>query len=88
MLKPIYTNKILKDIKLAQKRGLNLTKLKNIITLLCESEELPKQCRPHILVGKYDNYWECHIGPDWLLIYEFIEDEIHLIRTGTHSDLF
>lgn len=61
MFKPIYTNKALKDIKLAQKRGLNIQKLKNVIALLCESEELPKQCRPHILSGKYDNYWGCKI---------------------------
>lgn len=88
MLKPIYTNRILKDIKLAQKRGLDLKKLKTIISLLCENKDLPKRCNPHILSGNYSNYWECHIGPDWLLIYEFRENEIRLLRTGTHSDLF
>ena len=88
MLKPVYTNKILKDIKLAQKRGLNLKKLKDIVELLCENRELPKQCKLHILSGKCSNYWECHIAPDWLLIYKFVENEIHLIRTGTQSDLF
>lgn len=68
MFNPVYTNRILKDIKLAQKRGLNLKKLKNIIDLLSSTKELPKRCKPHVLSGNYSNYWECHIEPDWLLI--------------------
>ncbi len=88
MFNPVYTNRILKDIKLAQKRGLNLKKLKNIIDLLSSTKELPKRCKPHVLSGNYSNYWECHIEPDWLLIYEFTENDVRLLRTGTHSDLF
>ncbi len=88
MINVVYTNRFKKDLKLAQKRGFNDVKLKNIITLLCESKELPKQCRPHILSGEWSDCWECHIGPDWILIYRFIEDDVHLLRTGTHSDLF
>ena len=88
MFNPVYTNRILKDIKLAQKRGLNLKKLKNVIDLLSGDKELPKRCKPHVLSGNYSNYWECHIEPDWLLIYEFIENDLRLLRTGTHSDLF
>jgi len=88
MFNPVYTNRVLKDIKLAKKRGFNLKKLKIVVALLCENKELPKRCKPHILSGNYSNYWECHIEPDWLLIYEFREKEIRLLRTGTHSDLF
>ena len=88
MFNPVYTNRILKDIKLAQKRGLNLKKLKNVIDLLSSDKELPKRCKPHVLSGNYSNYWECHIEPDWLLIYEFIENDLRLLRTGTHSELF
>jgi mRNA interferase YafQ len=88
MFNPVYTNRILKDIKLAQKRGLNLKKLKNVIDLLSSAKELPRRCKPHVLSGNYSNYWECHIEPDWLLIYEFTENDLRLIRTGTHSDLF
>lgn len=88
MFKIIYTNKVIKDIKLAQKRGLKLDKFKNVISLLSEEKELPPKCRPHILSGEWSNCWECHIESDWLLIYKFVGDEIHLIRTGTHSDFF
>ena len=88
MLKPIQTNQFMKDVDLSRKRGLNIEKLKNIITLLCENKELPKRCRPHVLSGEWRDCWECHIAPDWLLIYRFTENEIHFLRTGTHSDLF
>ena len=88
MINVVYTNRFKKDLKLAQKRGFNDVKLKNIITLLCESKERPTPCRPHLLSGEWSDCWECHIGPDWILIYRFIEDDVHLLRTGTHSDLF
>lgn len=88
MLNPISTNRFLKDVKLSRKRGFNIEKLKNIITLLRENKELPKKCRPHLLSEEWDDCWECHITPDWLLIYRFTENEIHFLRTGTHSDLF
>ncbi len=88
MLDAVYTNRFKKDLRLVQKRGLKDEKLRNIITLLCEGKELPKQCRPHLLSGVWDDFWECHIEPDWLLIYRFTEDDLELIRTGTHSDLF
>lgn len=88
MFKVIYTNKIIKDIKLAQKRGLKLEKFKNMVSLLSEENELPKKCKPHMLSGEWNNCWECHIESNWLLIYRFTGEEIHLIRTGTHSDLF
>lgn len=82
------STKFIKDIKTVKKRKLNIEKLERIITLICENKELPKQCRPHMLSGKWGGFWECHIDPDWLLIYRLSGDNIELARTGTHSDLF
>jgi len=84
------SNRYLKDLKLARKRGLDEHLLNEIIQKLLNGEELPPKNRNHLLHGDYDGYWECHITPDWLLIY--IKDTeikiISLYRTGTHSDLF
>lgn len=88
MLNRKPSTRFLKDIKLTKKRGLNIRKLEEIVTLLCENKALPMQCRPHILSGKWNNFLECHIEPDWLLIYQTTEDDLELVRTGTHSDLF
>lgn len=88
MFQPIYTNSFAKDIKLAQKRGKNIDKLKKIIELLVNKEPIPPKFRDHNLVGNFIGRRECHIGPDWLLIYKIDKDEIIFERTGTHSDLF
>jgi len=88
MLNRKPSTRFLKDIKLAKKRNLNIQKLEKIIALLCENNDLPKQCRPHPLSGNWDSFWECHIEADWLLIYRIREEELELARTGTHSDLF
>jgi len=85
-----YTGKIKKDIKLAQKRGLNLELFKEVVLLLEESGKLPAKYKAHVLTGNFKGYWECHIQPDWLLIWKK-EEEIKLVsltRTGSHSDLF
>ena len=83
-------NRYLKDLKLARKRGLDEASLNEIVKRLINGEELPPQNRNHQLHGNYEGCWECHINPDWLLIY--IKDTqiriISLYRTGTHSDLF
>ena len=79
-----------KDFKLAMKRGLNIELLENIIALLSMGETLPKKNKDHALTGNWVGHRECHILPDWLLIYR-IEDVVlvlTLARTGTHSDLF
>ncbi len=84
------TNKFEKDLKLAVKRGFDIEKLLEIVHLLSEDKPLPERCRDHILKGNYKGYHECHIEPNWLLIYDksdFVRI-ISLIRTGTHSDLF
>ena len=85
-----YTGKIKKDIKLAQKRGLDLQLFKEVILLLEKDGKLPLKYKPHVLKGNYKGYWECHIQPDWLLVWKQ-NDKIKLVslaRTGTHSDLF
>jgi len=84
------TNKFKKDIKLARKRSLNMGLLDIVVTKLVEEGTLETKYKPHILKGNYKGLWECHIQPDWLLIWEQNETIklISLIRRGTHSDLF
>ena len=84
------TRQYLKDLKLARKRGLDERKLNEVILKLVSGEELPKKNRDHSLSGDYEGFRECHISPDWLLIYsrEVTVKIITLVRTGTHSDLY
>lgn len=84
------TSRFQKDLKKAQKRGLDMDLLTAVIKKLAAGEDLPQRNRDHALVGDYTGCRECHIQPDWLLIYEIEQDELflYLIRTGTHSDLF
>ena len=84
------THQYLKDLKLARKRGLDESKLNKVILKLISGEELPQKNRDHSLTGNYKGFRECHISPDWLLIYsrETTVKIVTLIRTGTHSDLF
>lgn len=77
-----------KDLSLAKKRGKKINKLWPIVELLQDYRPLPEKCRPHKLVGEWNNFWECHIESDWLLIYRYVDNYLELIRTGTHSDLF
>ena len=84
------TRQYLKDLKLARKRGLDESKLNEVILKLVSGEELPKRNRDHSLSGNYEGFRECHISPDWLLIYsrDVTVRIITLVRTGTHADLF
>ncbi len=84
------TGQFKKDLRLAKKRGLNMNLLDKAVTTLVEKGELPTTNKPHVLKGNYKGLWECHIQPDWLLVWEQNETIklIVLIRTGTHSDLF
>ena len=79
-----------KDLKILQKRGYNLDLLTKIIQLLAPGEALPPKNRDHALSGNFAGCRECHIAPDWLLIYEISDNDLflYLTRTGTHSDLF
>ena len=92
MLKPEFTGQFKKDYKLAVKRGCDPKKLEEIISLLCSEIPLPEKYRDHALVNSrdYKGMRECHIQPDWLLVYEVVREMLilKLIRTGSHSDLF
>ena len=86
----VLTGKFKKGLRLAQKRGLNISLLEEIVEKLLHKIPLEARNRDHALSGNYKGYRECHIQPDWLLIY-LIEDNIltlTLIDTGTHADLF
>ncbi len=82
------TSQFKRDAKRQQKRGKDFTDFKHVINQLPAGQELEARYRDHTLVGQYKGTRECHIAPDWLLIYEVTDTEIVLIRTGTHSDLF
>ena len=85
-----YSKRFMKDMKRCQKRGLNLQLILDAIALLRTTGTLPAQYRPHKLSGDKNGQWECHIEPDWLMIWEQNDTELTLLflQTGTHSDLF
>lgn len=85
-----HTTQFKKDYKLAQKRHLNIDLLKEVVTTLANGETLDEKYRDHALSGNWRGHRECHITPDWLLIYRYDDDVLvlTLTRTGTHSDLF
>ena len=86
----IYTGQFRKSLKLCVRRGLNIQEFTTVLDILQEKGSLPSEYRPHKLHGKYKGCWECHINPDWLLIWEQDDYQLRLILidTGTHSDLF
>lgn len=90
MLTIKYQTAFKRDYKRIKKRGYDLRLLEDVIVLLAEGQELPASYRDHALTGDYSGCRECHIAPDWLLVYEVLQDELllYLTRTGTHSDLF
>jgi mRNA interferase YafQ len=82
------TKQFKKDVKRMRKRGKDLEKIKAVIDLLVAGEPLPPKNRDHKLGGNWIGRRDCHVEPDWILIYKLTEDELLLERTGTHSDLF
>lgn len=88
MLKQIYTTKFTKDLIRASKRGKNLEKLEKVIILLTNNKKLDVKYKDHNLIGNYSGRRECHIEPDWLLIYKMEDLNIIFERTGSHADLF
>ena len=90
MLTLITTTQFKKDLKRIRKRGLDLNSLKFVLDTLQKQEALPLKYRDHTLVGNYRGFRECHIEPDWLLIYTISNEKLILtaVRTGSHSDLF
>ena len=90
MLDVVLSNRFKKELKLAAKRGYNLDLLENVVDTLARGEKLTEKFRDHELIGNYAGFRECHIQPDWLLVYRIENSELILFlsRTGTHSDLF
>ena len=85
-----FTNQYKKSYKLLIKRGLNIKLLDDVVEMLKDGKTLDKRYKDHALEGKYNKFRECHIKPDWLLIY-LVEDDVMiltLIDTGSHSDIF
>ncbi len=87
MLKLGTSTKFKKDFKLCRRRGHNMQLLQDVIDTLRMPKPLPPQNKDHRLSGNHIGERECHITPDWLLIYRITSEELYLIRTGTHSDL-
>lgn len=84
------TTRFRRDLRAAAKQGLNLAKINAVVGMLALGETLPPRYKDHALAGRYAGKRECHISPDWLLIYQIVESEIKLllVRTGSHSELF
>ena len=88
MLNLNLTSQFKRDLKLCQKRSYNISLLNNVIDTLRIPAPLPPKNKDHALKGNYIGHRECHISPDWLLIYRIDGNELYLDRTGTHADLF
>ncbi len=90
MYKIQYTNRMKKDARLMKKRGKDMNKLVSVLALLASSNPLPVQYKDHSLTGNLQDFRECHIEPDWLLLYQIYEDTLILsaTATGSHADLF
>ena len=90
MLTPQETTRFRRDLRRMRRRGKAIGKMQAVVTLLVNEEPLPARNRDHRLVGDWNDCRECHIEPDWLLIYKTDTEEatLTLVRTGTHSDLF
>jgi mRNA interferase YafQ len=90
MLKVQYTNQYLKDLELMKRRNLPKSELDEVVRLLSNEEPLLPKHKDHSLKGNFAGYRECHLRPDWLLMYKIDKQilTLVLVRTGTHSDLF
>lgn len=90
MYKLYPTARFQKDVKRIKKRGYDMKRLDEVLRILARGEQLPAKYKDHSLVGNFSGCRECHITPDWLLVYEISDEELilYLTRTGTHSDLF
>ena len=90
MLKIRYSSRFKKDFKTVVKRGYDIKLLEEVLNLLIEEQTLPQKYLDHALAGNYAGHRECHITPDWLLVYKIEKDILilSLTRTGTHSDMF
>lgn len=85
---PSYSGQFRRDVKLAEKRGKDMAKLRHVLQLLIDNAPLPPRLRDHPLRGDWRGWRDLHIEPDWLLIYKADAEAVRFERTGTHADLF
>ena len=85
-----YTKRFRKDVQLCVKRGLDIARIQKVVALLEQKGQVPLSYKPHKLSGDYKDCWECHIQPNWLLVWEQNDEQLTLLflRTGSHSDIF
>jgi mRNA interferase YafQ len=88
LLTPVWASRFRRDVKRAEKRGKDMMKLKQALTLLIEQQPLPGNFADHPLKGDWKGFRDLHLEPDWLLLYRIEGSELHLARTGSHADLF
>jgi mRNA interferase YafQ len=88
MLTSVLLTQYRRDLKRSEKRGKPMEKMRQVILLLLSAEPLPARYRDHTLSGDWVGHRECHVDPDWLLIYKVDTESLYLVRTGSHSDLF
>jgi len=88
VLELLTTTAFERDLRRVRKQGKNLDKLETIVNLLQAQEPLPFRCRPHPLRGNWAGHCDCHVEPDWLLLYKVTAKDLILVRTGSHSELF
>jgi len=88
MRTPISGSKFKRDVKRMEKRGKEMARLRDVIQLLIDGNPLPPQYRDHPLTGDWKHFRDCHIEPDWVLIYKVDGNDLYLVETGTHADLF
>jgi mRNA interferase YafQ len=82
------TNSFERDLRRAKKQGKDLDKMEAVVNLLQIGATLPARCRPHPLRGNWTGFWDCHVEPDWILLYRVTEEALVLVRTGSHAELF
>ena len=88
MRNPISGGQFKRDARLAVKRGKDMEKLRSLVLLLVKDGPIPANYKDHPLRGEWQSFRNCHIEPDWMLIYKIDENDLHLVRTGTHADIF
>ena len=88
MLRPVYSKRFDRDVRRIIRRGKDTEKLRKVIRMLIRQEKLDERYKNHPLKGNYKDCCDCHIEPDWILIYRIEGDAIQFVRTGSHADLF
>jgi mRNA interferase YafQ len=84
----LTTTAFIRDLRRLKKQGKDLDKLETVVDLLQAQQPLPIRCRAHPLRGTWIDHWDCHIAPNWLLLYKLTAKELILVRSGSHAELF